>query len=256
MVDIDKFITRIRYESETIGKDILEEYLAKYSIINTLFSSGQAVPFLFDFTNHTYPFFCNSSEKVLGFQASIFMTMGLKAFIGNLHPDDVNVFYYRIVPDFQRVRYSRTLTQVKKLRYTFNYRFKKNDNKYIHCLEQDIILETDKYKNPLLTFGTITDISEYKKDNVIIGTMSVLNSANEYETVYSRNYSNDSKIIYSNREMDIIRLLAKGLSSKEIGSKLNISPQTVDKHRRNMLHKAKMNNTQELVVDGIRQGWL
>ena len=76
------------------------------------------------------------------------------------------------------------------------------------------------------------------------------------ETIYSKNYSSDSSIIYTNREMDVIRLLAKGLSSKAIASRLNISSHTVDKHRRNMLKKASKNNTQELVHDALKQGWL
>ena len=115
-------------------------------------------------------------------------------------------------------------------------------------------MEVDKNKNPLLCFGIVTDISDFKKDNIIIGTISLLNGENEYETIYTKNYSNEKPILYTKREMDVIRLLAKGFSSKHIAERLNISDQTVDKHRRNMLRKAQMKNTQELVVDAIRQG--
>lgn len=154
------------------------------------------------------------------------------------------------------MRLSKPRHQVKKLRFTLNYRFNHPTKGYINCLEQVMILETDKNDNIILNFGIITDISEYKNDNSIIGTVSNLNKTNEYEIIYTKNYSSSHPIIYTNRKMDIIRLLAKGLSSKAIAAKINISSQTVDKHRRNMLKKAKMNNTQELVYDALKQGWL
>lgn len=256
MVEYKKYITQFQIKSGFIGKEKIQEYLDKYSLINTIFSSGPTIPYLLDLTTLTYPLMCDSAEKILGIKAAEFMKNGIKAYVENIHPDDRDIFHYRIIPDFQRIRCSRPLKQITRLRFTFDYRFKKPNNEYIHCLEQLIILETDQYKNPLLNFGTVTDISDYKRDNNMLGTVSLLNDKNEYETIYSKNYTSESAIIYTNREMDIIRLLAKGLSSKAIADKISISSHTVDKHRRNMLKKANMNNTQELVYDALKQGWL
>ena len=43
---------------------------------------------------------------------------------------------------------------------------------------------------------------------------------------------------------------------QKISSILNISKQTVDTHRKNMLHKNNLNNTGELVAKAIRYGWI
>lgn len=51
------------------------------------------------------------------------------------------------------------------------------------------------------------------------------------------------------REREIVRLLAKGLSSKKIAYKLGISVHTVDTHRRNMLRKTGSTNTAQLVMN-------
>ncbi len=48
------------------------------------------------------------------------------------------------------------------------------------------------------------------------------------------------------REMDIVSLIFKGKSSKEIGEQLFISKATVDKHRSNILQKTGCKNTTEL----------
>jgi DNA-binding CsgD family transcriptional regulator len=75
-----------------------------------------------------------------------------------------------------------------------------------------------------------------------------LNEHKEYETLYFNNYS--QKLLnsgISNRERDIIRLLVLNKTSKEIAEKLNISPNTVDTHRRNILKKLNISSTGELV---------
>ncbi len=55
------------------------------------------------------------------------------------------------------------------------------------------------------------------------------------------------KMDLSGKEIQIIRKLSQGFSSKSIGEKLFISKHTVDKYRRNILEKTNCNNTAELV---------
>ncbi|HEV9037254.1 MAG TPA: response regulator transcription factor [Puia sp.] len=51
----------------------------------------------------------------------------------------------------------------------------------------------------------------------------------------------------SDREMQIVRALKGGLSSKEIASELSISLKTVEVHRHNILKKLKLKNTVSLI---------
>ena len=51
----------------------------------------------------------------------------------------------------------------------------------------------------------------------------------------------------SDREMQIVRALKEGLSSKEIAADLNISLKTVEVHRHNILKKLKLKNTVSLI---------
>ena len=54
------------------------------------------------------------------------------------------------------------------------------------------------------------------------------------------------------RELEIIRELGEGLSFKEIGTKLFISPRTVENHKNNILEKLELKNTIELVKYAIK----
>jgi DNA-binding CsgD family transcriptional regulator len=53
--------------------------------------------------------------------------------------------------------------------------------------------------------------------------------------------------IISPRELEVLRLLEKGLSSKAIAQELNLSSHTVDNHRRNMLLRSGAMDTSSLV---------
>lgn len=53
--------------------------------------------------------------------------------------------------------------------------------------------------------------------------------------------------ILSTRELEIIRFIKKGFSSKEIAKELFISAKTVEVHRYNILKKLNLRNTAALV---------
>ena len=63
-----------------------------------------------------------------------------------------------------------------------------------------------------------------------------------------------SEIIFTAREKEIIQLMAEGLSSHEIGDKLFISYKTVERHRSNLLSKTNCSNSLKLVVYCIKHG--
>ena len=104
--------------------------------------------------------------------------------------------------------------------------------------------------------GYLTKSSEKKElydaiDQVLAGNtyicaevkniMAQINLANEEE-----NHKPDLNKL-SDRELDIVRLLKKGLSSKEIASQLSLSVRTVDAHRYNILKKLNLKNATALV---------
>ena len=66
------------------------------------------------------------------------------------------------------------------------------------------------------------------------------------EALESDNDKPDIKRL-SIREIEIIKLIKKGMSSKDISTSLCIGIRTVEVHRYNMLKKLKMNNTASLI---------
>lgn len=79
-------------------------------------------------------------------------------------------------------------------------------------------------------------------------TLSLLNKSTE-------NGSRQSEINLTNREEEVLRLIASGFTNKEIGEKLFISHRTVDTHRTNLMKKLDVNNLAGLVSYAIKHGF-
>ena len=74
----------------------------------------------------------------------------------------------------------------------------------------------------------------------------------EKDVVSSEKISCDG-IKLSAREVEIIQLVAEGMSNKEIADRLFLSVHTITTHRKNIMGKLGVNNTAGLVMFAIRQ---
>ena len=64
------------------------------------------------------------------------------------------------------------------------------------------------------------------------------------------------KDFFSQREKEVLELLAKGYSTKDMAKHLFITEKTVETHRKNMAKKANAKNTAELVAFASARGFL
>jgi len=57
-------------------------------------------------------------------------------------------------------------------------------------------------------------------------------------------------------EVEIVRLIAGGLTTKEIANLKSISFHTVNTHRKNIFRKLNVSNASELIIHAIKAGWI
>jgi len=79
--------------------------------------------------------------------------------------------------------------------------------------------------------------------NVVAGGIGLSKSVQD---IMASIISGDLPVV-TRREKEILSLLAKGLSSVEIGEKVFISPLTVESHRKNLLQKFRVTNVAALI---------
>ncbi len=58
------------------------------------------------------------------------------------------------------------------------------------------------------------------------------------------------------REVETLRLVAQGMTNREIGQALDISHRTVQGHLANVYEKLGVNSRTEAVTEGLRRGWI
>jgi two-component system, NarL family, response regulator NreC len=63
----------------------------------------------------------------------------------------------------------------------------------------------------------------------------------------------DSYELLTERERQILQMLAEGKSNKEVAAILNLSPYTVETHRTHLMQKLNLHNTAELVLYAVRK---
>ncbi|HYG02373.1 MAG TPA: response regulator transcription factor [Chryseosolibacter sp.] len=61
---------------------------------------------------------------------------------------------------------------------------------------------------------------------------------------------------FSDREYEVLKLIANGKTSEQIAERLHISHLTVKAHRRNMMRKLHVNNAAELISKALEMGFL
>jgi NarL family two-component system response regulator LiaR len=59
----------------------------------------------------------------------------------------------------------------------------------------------------------------------------------------------------SEREIDIIKLAAKGLTNKDIAENLHLSYRTIEGHMRDVFNKLGVGSRTEAVLHGLKMGW-
>jgi two-component system response regulator NreC len=66
--------------------------------------------------------------------------------------------------------------------------------------------------------------------------------------------SHDSYEQLTDREKEILKLLADGYSTQQVADMLVISPKTVEGHKTNLMAKLDIHNRTELVKYALRKG--
>jgi len=78
--------------------------------------------------------------------------------------------------------------------------------------------------------------------------------AEDYVLILKQKGAVDSYDLLTSREREILQLLAEGKVNKEVATALNISPYTVETHRKHILEKLNLHNSAELILYAVRKG--
>jgi len=94
-------------------------------------------------------------------------------------------------------------------------------------------------------------------DNVLAKSQVASWLLKQFEQISAAGGSPDELFVpLSSREMEILQLIARGYSNKEIAHELGISRQTVKNHMTSILRKLSVNDRTQAALYALRRGWI
>lgn len=116
---------------------------------------------------------------------------------------------------------------------------------------QSVILELDKDGKIWLVMNIIEMIS--KNSSYTLPQCQLIDTKNGKQIALP-GFNAENSVALTNREKEILKLLAQGLESKDIAQKLFISLNTVNNHRQNIINKTGTENMGQALLYAKRIG--
>ena len=128
--------------------------------------------------------------------------------------------------------------------FFLSFRFQKKDGTFIKILRQSSSFELDEKGRMVSNFSLLTDISFLDTSDRVEWDFKA-NELNleDFKNIIYKVYQN----YFTSREKEIIDLIDKGQTNLMISENLFISKHTVATHRKNILKKAGLSNTVDLI---------
>ena len=79
---------------------------------------------------------------------------------------------------------------------------------------------------------------------------------NRFASVSSKAQRKKPLGLLTEREMEVLKLVTKGLSNKDIADGLSLSIRTVQGHLANIFNKLRVSSRTEAVVHALKEGWV
>lgn len=243
------------WQKENFIKEDHQFQLEKYNQqVASIFAPGPFYYFIFDLFNLRFIYVHPDVQQVTGTKPEEYSLEGL---VARLHPDDLltiqqkeaaaAVFYFQKCPKEKMTSYKST--------YTF--RLKHLNGQWVTIYQQSIpivVTEDGKINYALTVHSDISHLHTMPDDRISFLGLDGEPSFFSLSTDPAKILEPDPELHISEREKEIIRLLAEGLSSKQVADRLFLSAHTVNTHRRNLLIKTNTKNTLELTALCIRKG--
>jgi len=181
-----------------------------------------------------------------------------------------------IVLEPSKILYEGIFTSISKLGVDYTFYHYDNPNELeILCSKKEIAVVLI---NPSIVQNKLNEFTKLKKQHPDIFWIGIIYSfyenliLNLFDDTFSItddisiiirkiNKTNNSNCLNSNengflseRETEVLKWLAQGLSNKEIADKLNLSIHTINTHRKNIMDKTSVRSLAGLTIYAVSKG--
>lgn len=250
-------ISRIKdaWKPNKIKKPVKTElYLNIIEQVANLFSAGSFYYYIMNFDTLKMEHVDKRIQSVLGIDPK---DWSLDKVFEIVHPEDLKQMYRKEAKAVDFILNKIATEDILHYKVVYVIRLRHADGTYRTMLQQSKALSVSEDGKVQLVLGIHTDVSylnmpvDHKISFIGDGRPSfyALSTEDDFKPE-PYNY----KEIFTPREIEILKAIAKGKTFGEIAAILNISPHTINTHKKNILKKTDCKNTTELIARCVRIG--
>jgi PAS domain S-box-containing protein len=236
---------------------------------------ADAAVFLYDYPKGQF-FYANSfTENLLGYPAQDFLEKGVSYVVSFMHPESMAQISQDLATMIQ-------LTSLKDKRLIhhdiFECKMRHADGHWLWTQLDTYLISFNEAGNPHYFIFVLTDIDSRKKSEEYLWDelSRRIDSKEERQTIWETFLQKKKPALHqvklkevaditlqtnpirtlTEREKEVLKLISKGYSTKEMADALKISFNTIETHRKHLLDKFKVKNTAELIKEASKSYWL
>ncbi len=198
-----------------------------------------------DFRTGRFRYVSPGIQRMLGYDRAAWQFGGMDSFFHRVHPEDRECLR-KIHHEILRLLRKYPVDQRCGLTFVFTCRVYTVDGRVVQLSHQLVFPELDAAGDPLTGFTVVADITALKTPITCLLHVKQGTARGE-EPCHTLVFPYEETVNFSPRELEVLRLLVAGLRSEDIARQLYISYNTVCTHRKNLLRKAGVKGTVELV---------
>lgn len=222
------------------------EKVKKHPYINFSTGIGKSFYIIGDHFQNKVVFISTGIKEVLGIELSDISDTGTEFLVNIVHPEDRPEMVHAMKLAWELI-HRHHVNERESFIVNLYLRLLKSDGSSVKVLHQIFTLLTDNHGNILLNRMLFTDISHLNLGREVLCSV-VDATTNKCWVVNAQENRLQSSFSFTRREKEILHLIKKGLSSKQIAEQLYLSFHTVRNHRKNMMRKTGATSTVSLIT--------
>jgi DNA-binding CsgD family transcriptional regulator len=226
-----------------------KQYLQSTKMFDLMANNKNTLHLLFDVKAFKVLYCSDNFEAMTGYATSELIENNVAFFFEIISKKDI-MFYFHFtkgLKKFMKTVPAKYLNEYGQMQWS-GMTIKTKGGKEIETMFKINPFERDETGFSRLCIITLEDVSPLMKKD---GNYWARYEAGKTKKFYSSFFEGDTKHvmkdILSERELEILRLIADGKDSKDVAETLFLSVHTIDKHRKNMIARLGVRDTSGLL---------
>lgn len=256
--NFEKYLSAIYYNSEEADETTASSFIERIRDLQQLNETAFGMPILYliDYSRQEYVIFSDSSKQLMGYHPRDFLDAGLEMLRHVFHKDDYKVYCEEIFA--RNCEFLKNTPKPDHDRYVFSFTFRVKNGRggWQQIFQRGGYITSPSSGLPLYSLGICLNITTLSDDVRMIHTIEERQPDAPFERkLLEKNffYPNFEDTLFTQREKDVLKYMADGLSTKEISVKMKVAETTVISHRKNMMEKSNTRNAVELVAFALKK---